>query len=185
MSRLFDKARKLTVTQFLSIASNAFMRVAGVDIANDELTALAIGSRAVAGGSALTLSKALHGSGRTVLFDTAAGTTLTLPAATGTGVRFRCLVSVLATTNSHVLACAGTDEFHGHMMGIDVDSGDATLGFSAVAADNFDKITFNRSTSGIAGPGDYIEVEDVVSGVWQVNGAYHATDIIITPFSTT
>lgn len=183
--RNHDKIDRLSITGLLAIFADAIFKVSGVEIANDELTALAIGQRTVAAGSTLTLTKAAHGSGRTVLFDTVAGSTVTLPAATGSGVRFRCLVSVLATSNSHSLVADGTDEFVGTMTGSDSDTSDATTGFVALVGDDFDVIAFNRTTTGIAGPGDYMEVEDIVSGVWQVNGVFRATGAIATPFSST
>ena len=183
--RLFDSWRKLTITEFLFFGKFAVIKSRGKTISLDELEAIDVSSRLVGAGATLTLTKEAHAYPRSVLFDTAAGSVVTLPAATGSGVRFRVQVSVLATSNSHVLAAAGTDEFVGHMVGIDTDTADATIAFAAVAADDFDKISFNRTTSGIAGPGDYIEVEDVVAGSWQVNGAYRATGTIITPFSTT
>ena len=137
----------------------------------------------VAGGSAITLSSAYHG--RTILWDTAAGTTITLPASSGSGVKFRCTVSVLATSNSHILACAGTDMFQGACGIIDTDTGDATIQFAALVGDTFDTITMNRTTTGLGAPGDWVEVEDIVSGVWAVRGLIRASGTVATPFSST
>ena len=135
------------------------------------------------GGSTLSLTAALH-DGRTALFDTAAGTTLTLPAATGSGNRFRCVVSVLATTNAHVLQCVGTDMMQGACGIVDTDTGDATIQFAALVGDTFDTVTMNRTTTGLGAPGDWVEVEDVVSGVWAVRGVIRASGAVATPFSS-
>ena len=141
------------------------------------------GASLVAGGSTLTLTQALH-DGKTVLFDTATGTVLTLPAATGSGTKIRALVSVLATSNSHIIQCVGTDMMQGACGIIDTDSGDATIQFAALVGDTFDTITMNRTTTGLAAPGDWVELEDVVSGVWAVRGVIRASGTVATPFSS-
>jgi len=141
-------------------------------------------ARLVAGGATLTLTQALH-DGKTVLWDTAAGTVLTLPAATGTGMKIRCVVSVTATSNSHIVKCAGTDDMLGTLMSVDTDTADATLAWAAQIADTMDTITFNRTTTGLAALGDWVELQDVVSGVWAVTGAFQASGTVATPFSST
>ena len=146
------------------------------------VTTTEVGKGLVAGGATLTLTEVLHG-GKTVLFDTAAGTVLTLPAATGTGAKFRAVVSILATSNSHILQCVGTDMMQGACGIVDTDTGDATIQFAALVGDTFDTVTMNRTTSGLAAPGDWVEVEDIVSGVWSVRGVIRASGTVITPFS--
>ena len=136
----------------------------------------------VAGGSTLTLTRQLH-DGKTVLFDTATGTVITLPLATGTGMRLRCLVSVLATSNSHVVNAAGSDILQGACGIVDTDTSDATIQFAALVGDGFVTMTMNRTTSGLAAPGDWIEFEDVIAGVWAVRGVIRANGTVITPFS--
>ncbi len=138
----------------------------------------------VPAGSTLTLTKALH-DGKTIAWDTATGSVVTLPAATGTGAKFRLAATVLATSNSHRLLCAGTDEFVGAIGIVDTDTSDATIQFAALVGDDFDDITLNRTTSGIAGPGDWVEVEDIVAGSWAVKGVVRATGVVITPFVST
>ncbi len=135
-------------------------------------------------GAALTLTKSLH-DGRTLAWDTAAGSIATLPAATGTGAKFRFVVTVLATSNGHEVKCVGTDEFVGAITNIDVDTSDATLAFAAQAADDFDRCLLNRTTSGLATPGDWVEVEDIVTGSWMIKGVVVATGTVITPFIST
>ncbi len=139
-----------------------------------------VSGRLVAAGSALSLTVAEH-DGKTVLFDTATGSVITLPAATGTGARFRCVVSVLATSNAHVLQVVGTDIMQGSIGIIDTDTSDATVFFATETTS--DTVTFNRTTSGLAAPGDYVEVEDVATGVWAVRGVAQASGVVITPFS--
>ncbi|MCK5609076.1 hypothetical protein KAR91_44790 [Candidatus Pacearchaeota archaeon] len=142
-----------------------------------------IGSVPVPAGGTLTLTRADH-NGKTIVFDTAAGSVITLPAATGTGMKFRCVVSVLATSNSHVLKCVGTDMMQGACGIIDTDTSDATIQFAALVGDTFDTITMNRTTTGLAAPGDYVEVEDIIAGVWAVRGLIRADGSVATPFSS-
>ncbi len=142
-----------------------------------------VSGRMVAGGASLSLTEALH-DGKTILFDDLAGTELTLPPATGSGAKFRCLVSVTATTVSHILSCVGTDFFFGSVIGIDTDSSDAPIPFAAIVGDTFDTVTWDRSTKGSAAIGDYLEVEDIVSGKWAIHGCYQVTGTPVTPFSS-
>jgi protein-arginine kinase len=72
-----------------------------------------------------TLTQELH-DGQTIGFNALAGLTVTLPAATGTGMKFRFYVAVLATSNSYIIQVANaTDFFVGEIMGARTDSGNA------------------------------------------------------------
>ena len=143
-----------------------------------------VSARMVAGGATLTCTQALH-DGKTVLLDSLAGTEITLPAASGSGMKLRFLVSVTATSSNHKISCVGTDEFVGSLTSIDVDTSDATLAFAAEAGDDFDVITFNRTTQGLAAIGDWVELEDVIAGSWATTGVYRANGTVVTPFSST
>lgn len=120
-------------------------------------------------------------------WDTAAGSIATLPAALGTGMRAFFYVSALATTNSHIVKTApATDSFSGIVMGTRTDSGNAVLGFAAVvgSGSNSNTITLNRTTTGSVNKGEWIEVWDIASGIWQVRGMLSATGAAFaTPFS--
>lgn len=143
-----------------------------------------VSTRLVAAGATLTCTLLLH-DGKTVALDDLAGSEITLPAATGTGMKLRFVVTVTATSSAHKISCVGSDEFNGSLTSIDVDTSDATLAFAAEAGDDFDVITFNRTTSGLAAVGDWVELEDIVSGVWSVTGVYRANGTVVTPFSST
>lgn len=142
---------------------------------------LATSPAPVAAGSAITLAETSH-DGRTILLDTAAGSVVTLPAATGSGMRVRILVSVAPTSNNHRVLCAGTDEFAGVVYQVDTDSSDALVAYPALAADNFDTLTLNGTTTG-GRIGDWIEVEDVASGVWALVGHTNASGTVATPLT--
>ena len=169
MARLHDRERHIGVTERLIIHKNAHVQVDG---------------QIVAGNSTKTVDAKKDQMPRIVAFDTAAGTTITLPPATGSGRMYRFMVTVTATSNSHILQCASAaDEFNGSLTSIDVDTADATLGFAAQDADGFDTITFNRTTSGLAEVGDYIEVQDILAGRYHVHGVFRANGTVVTPFS--
>lgn len=135
----------------------------------------------VAAGSALTLTRDTH-DGKIILLDTAAGSTCTLPAASGSGARFKFVVSVLATSNSHIVKVANaTDIIQGIVNTIDTDTAGTTTGFAS-AADS-DTITLNRTTTGSAMRGEWLEIVDVASGVFVVSGQLANTGSGATPFS--
>ncbi len=111
------------------------------------------------------------------------GSLTTLPAAIGSGNRWRFEVNVLATSNSHKIQVAnGTDVMQGVVTGARVDSGNAVLGFAT--ASTSDTISLNRTTTGSVSLGEWIEVEDVAAGVFAVKGVLSATGAAFaTPFS--
>lgn len=139
------------------------------------------GSTFFAAGGTLTLTRALHNNG-TILLDTLTGSVVTLPAATGTGSRFRFLVKTLATSNSHKVQVAnGTDIMQGIIAQLS-DNAAAMLGWAAGAAD--DTVTLNRSTTGSVFRGEYLEIVDAAAGVFLINGIIGGTGTEATPFTS-
>lgn len=137
----------------------------------------------IAGGSALTLTQAAH-AGKVIALDTAAGTTITLPAATGSGAMYRFLVTVLATSNSHIVKVANvSDAMQGSIFTMS-DDPVTVKGFFAVAGTS-DTVTLNRSTTGSVTKGEMIEIQDIATNVFQVNGFTSSTGTEATPFSAT
>lgn len=118
-----------------------------------------------------------------IRLDQLAGSVVTLPKAQGLRRQFQFIVSVLATSNSHIVKVGNAvDVFIGIIFGTRVDSGNAVLGFAA-AADS-DTITLNRTTTGSVSLGEWLIVEDVASGIWHVRGRLSATGAAFaTPFS--
>jgi hypothetical protein len=141
-----------------------------------------VSGRLVAAGGTLTLTEATH-EGKTICLDTAAGSVVTLPASSGGGGVYRFLVTVTATSNSHVIKVANaTDEFRGYVI---QDSDTATAPNIWWAADNDDTITLNRTTTGLAAQGEYFEIVDATSGHFFVRGYSQASGTEATPFSAT
>ena len=137
----------------------------------------------VATGATLTLTVADH-AGKTILLNTAAGSVVTLPAATGSGARFRFLVSVLATSNSHIVKVANaSDTMMGGVTTADTDTSGAASSFFAAAT--HDTITLNRSTMGSVSLGEWFELQDVAANKWAVSGQLSCTGAPTSPFSAT
>jgi hypothetical protein len=142
-----------------------------------------VSARVVAGGSTLSVTEAVH-DGKTILLDTAAGTTITLPAASGSGARFRFLVSVIATSNSHKVQVANaSDTMTGMILAVSDDAGFPVKGYTADATAGADTITLNRTTTGSTVKGEFIVVEDYAANKWAVSGVIASTGTEATPFS--
>ena len=140
------------------------------------------GPALVAGGSSLILTATAHG-GKTIALDTAAGTTISLPTSSGSGTVYKFLVTVTATSNSHIIKVGNaTDEFRGFVI---QDASEATAPNIWWAADNDDTITLNRTDTGLAAQGEYFEIVDAVSGHYYVRGYSQASGTEATPFSAT
>lgn len=128
--------------------------------------------------AATTLTQEQH-DGQLLLLDLAAGFAVTLPAANGTGAKFRFYVKTTASGGNYtILTSPTTDQFVGfaHQFG---DDATAVGGFSTTSATT---ITLDGSTRG-GFAGDYIEIEDVLSAKWSVRVFGHATGTEATCFS--
>lgn len=137
--------------------------------------------RLVSAGSTKTLTAIDAGS--TILLDTASGSVVTLPASTASGATYKFLVTVTATSNSHIIKVGNsTDEFRGYVI---QDASEATAPNIWWAADNDDTITLNRSTTGLAAQGEYFEIQDALLNHFMVRGYSQANGAEATPFSAT
>lgn len=164
----------------LDIESGGALKIAGVDLTAAIAATANDAARYAAAGATKTLTAANNK--QTIKLDTAGGSAVTLPPATGTGNRFKFLVTVLATSAAHVISAVGTDVMIGLLFGTRVDSGNAVLGFAAQSTSN--TITLNRTTTGSVTKGEWVTVEDVASGIWAVEGFLTATGAAFaTPFS--
>lgn len=154
-------------------ASVGALTVSGLTIGSTALAATAaeinraadVSTRLVAGGSSLAVNADTH-DGKTILLDTAAGTTITLPAATGSGAKFRFVVTVAPSSNQHRINVTGNDAFVGTINMIDLDAA-ATSTFAA--GSDADQINLNTTTTG-GKIGDWIEVQDCLADRWHVMG---------------
>lgn len=118
--------------------------------------------------SALTLDYDLHNEAPIVI-NRAAGCTVTLPAATGSGAKFRVVVGTAVTSNSIVIQVANAaDTMAGHLAtGLATGAAGADFGEALTGTD--DTITMNGTTTGGLA-GSYVELTDVAANLWLVNG---------------
>lgn len=117
--------------------------------------------------------------GQTILLDAAAGLTVTLPAAVGSGKKFKFIVKTTVTSNNDVIQVTGDDTMTGMILTLQ-DAADTVVGWETAATS--DTITLNGTTTGGI-KGDVIELEDVATDLWHVTGMTSATGTEATPFS--
>jgi hypothetical protein len=132
----------------------------------------------------LSLTVAAHGD-RVVLVNTnsTVANTLSLPAAAGTGVKFTVINGIAQTQGSIVVAANGTDIIKG--MAMMANSSTTVNAIFALTSATSDKVTLNRTTTGGAGPGDFVEVWDVAANTWSVRVGAASVGNATTPFSET
>jgi len=122
--------------------------------------------------------------GATFLLNTAGGSTLTLPAATGTGNIYRAVVSVSTTSAAHkILAASSSDYIIGKACGSTASG--ATLQFSSPAATNHSlQMPFAGSQPSGGIIGDVYVFSDIATNLWHCVGQYEAGTTATTPFSS-
>jgi hypothetical protein len=133
----------------------------------------------------MSLSKAIH-DGKTLLFNVLTGHTITLPPATGSGCKLRFVTRTAATSGSNIVKVQnGTDVMNGNLA-ISIAAGGALSAFQAApTVAGADTVTMNRTTTGGAVAGDWMEMEDMAPGFWEVRGVLNGTATPATPFSAT
>ncbi len=116
--------------------------------------------------------------GRATMLNAAAGLTVTMPAATGTGRTFTIIVGTTVTSNSYVIQAASADDIMQGVIGMATDA----AGVNIPTASTSDTITMNGSTTGGL-IGSTVVLHDAADGVWAVSGALVSTGVEATPFS--
>ena len=154
--------------------------------------------------SSTTLSPSAHG-GRIISVggSLAATTTLTLPTintssnpttsgpgqdpntVNNLGVVYTIWVPTTISTSTLKIGttAASGDYFIGSLMGVDTDSSDALVAYNALAADTFDFINLNGSTTGGVA-GTWIEIIAVAANAYMVRGTVNGSGTVATPFAT-
>lgn len=181
--RLWEKVRNLTVTGWIDI-KNGSLKLAGTAISATaaEINRICDGSAKIVDCTAatLTLTQALHAN-RIVTLNRAAGVTVTLPEATGTGDLYTVVIGTAATSNANVIETSATTEhMTGSLRSVD-DDADTGLAFNADTSD--DTITMDGTATG-GKVGDKIEILDYEATNFSVDG--HITQSggsEVTPFS--
>jgi hypothetical protein len=130
----------------------------------------------IAAGASVTAS-----AGKSYLLNTASGSTLTLPAATGTGATIKAFVTTTVTSNSHKVLAASTADFLEGII-ITEDTGTCTGWYAAISS-SYCSLQLNGTTTG-GFQGDWFEFQDIAANTWAVKGMSKSTGTAATPFST-
>lgn len=125
----------------------------------------------------LTVTAASH-EGGVITLNRAAGITATLPAATGSGNKFKFIVGT-TFTGSGIIQVVTDDTMKGMAL-VAQDGGDTSVVFET-AVDS-DTITLNGTTTGGLVGAD-VELIDIAADTWWVNVRTAATGTEATPFS--
>lgn len=135
-------------------------------------------NRMVTAITTLAVTQAAH-DGRTILLSLLGSFVTSLPAATATGAIYIFMVGIVTTSGGgYVINTAGTDVFSGSVnIG---KAATATAGFLSTANKT---MTFNATTTGGLQIGDWVEVQDIQTGVWMVTGLMTGSGTVATPFS--
>src|SRR5574343_659630 len=105
----------------------------------------------------------LSDAGTLCTVNAAAGLTLTLPDASGSGVTYRILIGTTVTSNSVVIKVANSSDIMTGLALSAADAGASVNGWETASTD--DTITFNGTTTGGI-KGDYVELIDAASDLW-------------------
>lgn len=130
----------------------------------------------------LAITAGTHGERIVTLSHTAALSTVTLPAASGTGDKYTFIVAAVNTNNHVIQVASASDIMQGQI--ITCSTGDTPdLAQPWTTAADSDTITLNGTTTGGQAVGDRIELIDMASGVWHVLGFTRTSGTEATPFS--
>lgn len=124
-----------------------------------------------------TLTAAAH-AGQTIVVNAAAGATITLPDATGSGNRYD-ITTIADQTGDLVIAVPDADNT---MQGVAYLGNDAAGASCFYTADTSDTVTLDGSTTGGL-KGARVELVDVAANTWNVMVYSEASGTEATPFS--
>jgi hypothetical protein len=173
----FNAAGTVTVNEVTDLTATAAEINAVCDLTGRIVTIVETGA----------ITEALHADRVCMLGEVGGNAlvTLTLPEATGSGARYKFIVSVL-NTSSYVIVVADTTNtnFIGNVINQDADLVGTIAAIMYPAPANADTITLNGTSTG-GQLGDFIELVDVAADVWAVNGVVScpAGSNTATPFS--
>lgn len=126
----------------------------------------------------VTLSENTHES-RYVTLNRAAGIAVTLPAATGSGSRYRFIITTTVTSNTTTITAAAGDFLGGTVLQTKTDN---TFASYHMDGTSHTTLTFNGTTKGGI-VGDYIELFDASTTMWHVKAMTKATGVVASPVS--
>jgi hypothetical protein len=97
------------------------------------------------------------------------------------GVVYTIWVPTTIATSSLKIGTDGTDKFVGTILGVDTDSSNALVAYTAGASDDF--INFNGTTTGGVA-GSWVQIVAIAANKYMVNGIALGSGTVATPFAT-
>jgi hypothetical protein len=97
------------------------------------------------------------------------------------GVVYTIWVPTNIATSSLKIGTDGTDKFIGTILGVDTDSSNALVAYTAGASDDF--INFNGGTTGGVA-GTWVQIVAIAALKYMVNGVALGSSTVATPFAT-
>lgn len=135
--------------------------------------------------STVTLTREAHAGGIVVLAR-AAGVTVTLPAATGTGNIYRIVIGTTATSNANIIKVANATDVMNGSLALQQDTDSAGTLKLWAAADSDDTMTFAGAATTGGTAGAFIQCIDYKSGFWSCQAWTKSSGgAEATPFSAT
>lgn len=179
---MYQKIQDLDTIAGSAVSSTADYSVVYNAATNKTKKVLALGASTAKTPVTLAVTTVLDSTycGKTLLMNGAGGArTFTLPAATGTGCHMRFIVAAVNTSN-YIITHAGSDIIKGGLVFGSDNASNAELGFETQTAVT---VTLNGTSTGGAGIGDEIEIDDIGAAVWTINGRVTESGSETTPFS--
>ncbi len=127
--------------------------------------------------TAATLAVTSDFNGQTINLSRAAGSVVTLPAATGSKAVYTFVITTAVTSNNYIIQVANSTDT---MNGLASVGGTTGAVFSTLPAS--DTITMNGTTTGGL-VGSYVQVTDLAAGEYLVSAALVGSGTPATPFS--
>jgi hypothetical protein len=125
-----------------------------------------------------TLTQDSHAE-KLIRLSRAAGITVTLPLATGTGAEYKFVIPTSLSGTTKIKVASTSNTLQGH---VQVDASLASNApISFTAGTTADTISLNGTTTG-GKLGDYFKLIDEKTGVWHVEGFIRSTGAGATPF---
>lgn len=180
---LYEPALKGIATAGKILVADANKNITGLTLTSPTITGATITGTVpvvpINAGAALTAPAG----NQKINLNTAAGSVVTLPAATGSGATYIFSVTATTTSNAHkILAASSADFLNGIAVGF---TGSTAKVFASAAATNHSiQMPFAGTQPSGGFIGDQIEFIDVAANLWQVSMTYQAGTTPTTPFSS-
>ena len=149
--------------------------------ASTTLTPLAHGGRIISVGGSLAANVVLT----LPTINTSANVSSSGPGndpntANNEGVVYTIWVPTTISTSSLKIGTNGTDKYVGTILGVDTDSSNALVAYTAAASNDF--INFNGTTTGGVA-GSWVQIVAIAANKYMVNGIALGTSTVATPFA--